>query len=127
METLKRALAVVESFRLDARCIDGGKAVYHELVNLRSALFGDFKAERHAENGEKRVVVPNSITEHKSGAFRVVALRLAPHVTHDVIGEIRPDGIGRRWQALDEIRHLFCAKIQRNTVVLRLGLKAAAE
>ena len=63
----------------------------------------------------------------EGGAFRVVALLFAPHVAHDVVGEVRPDGIGRRGQAFDEVRHFFGAEIQGDAVVLRSSHKVAAE
>ena len=65
--------------------------------------------------------------EDEGGAFRVIALLFAPHVAHDVVGEVRPDGIGRRGQTFDEVRHLFGAEIKGDAFVLRLGCKVAAE
>ena len=127
METLKRPLSVVESFRLDTRLVDGGKAVDQEFVYLRSTLFGDFEAEGHAKNGEERVVVPHGITKHECGADRIAALCLAPHITHDIVANVNPNGVGRRRQSLDEVRHLFRVEIQRNVVALRLSLQAAAK
>ena len=127
VEALKRTLAVVESLRLDACRVDGGEAVNHELIALGSAFLGDFEAEGYGEHGKERVVVPHGILEDKGCALWVVALLFAPHVAHDVVGEVRPEGIWRWGQTFDEVRHLFGAEIQRDAFVLRSGRKTAAE
>ena len=64
MEAFKRALAMVEGLRLDARLVDGRKAVDQVFVYLGCAFLGDFDAEGHTKNGKKRVVVPHGITKH---------------------------------------------------------------
>ena len=126
-ETLKRTLAVVESLWRDACLVDGSEAVNQIFVYFWCAFLRNLKAERHVELSKERIVLPYRIAVGDGGTGRIAALRLAPHVTQDVVGEVNPDGVGRRRQALDEVGHLFRAEIQRNAIVLRLGLQAAAK
>ena len=127
VEALKRTLAVIVSLRLDTRLVDGGKTVDHEFIDLGCAFFGDFETEGYAKHGEERVVVPYGITKHEGSTERIATLCLTPHVTHDIVGEVNPNGVGRRWQTLNEVRHLFRAEIQRDVVALRMGWQAAAK
>lgn len=126
-ETLKRALAMIECLRLDTGLVDGGETVHQILVNLGGALLGDFQAKRNVKLHKERVVIPHGIAVGDGGAGRIAALRLAPHVTQDVVGKVHPDRIRRRRQTLDKVGHLLRTEIQRDAVVLRLRLQAAAK
>ena len=56
MESLKRTLAVIKSFRLDTCLVDGGEAVHQESVDFGCAFLRDFEVKRHRELGTDREV-----------------------------------------------------------------------
>ena len=118
METLKRTHAVEIGLGSDPHLVRGGQTVFEKRPDCRGRLRGNFQAERDIELSQQRLVTPNRIPASHLRTHGIESLRLAPHITHDVIGK----GCGKRvrgcGKGLDQVRQLFGGEIS-----LRSGLR----
>ena len=116
-EALEGAFAVVVGLGLHAHLVGGGQAVNHKPPDLRGVLRRDDQAEGLVELGEQGRIAPHGVPLGDFGALRVEALLLAPHVAQDVIGELGAHGVGRRRQALDQVRQLLRLEIRMRGIM----------
>ena len=104
----------VVGLRPEADLLDGRDAVDEQLVNLRGVGRIDLESERLAVDDPRGVEAPDGVALGLRQPRAVQPLRLAPHISHNVVRERLPDGIGRRRQALHQIGQFILREIQLN-------------
>ena len=97
--------------------------VHKRPIYLRGLFLGNLQSEGNAENGRQSIHNPASISPRDCRPFGIIPHFLAPHVTKDIMIEIRPYGIRRGREALYKIRHLILGEI----TCLRLATKAHSD